>query len=129
MWPKFLKPTPVIYLVIEKIDPFIYLIDQNSDPFIYCLLIFIPIQILIAASKQGEKQQQQQQTNIIIKVSNRDARKDGPLIDIPHRKSRAIHILLCENMGPFVYFYLKIEAYSYTGEAEKGGGTSLLCHI
>ena len=44
----------------------------------------------------------------------------------------AIHILLCEKMGPFVYFYLKIEACSYTGEAEKGGyscGTSLLCHI
>ena len=54
------------------------------------------------------------------------------VIDIPHRKSRAIHILLCEKKGPFVYFYLKIEAYSYTGEAEKGGysgGTSLLCHI
>ena len=53
-------------------------------------------------------------------------------IDIPNRKSRAIHILLCEKMGPFVYFYLKIEAYSYTGEAEKvsySGGTSLLCHI
>ena len=50
-------------------------------------------------------------------------------IDIPHRKSRAIHILLCEKMGSFVYFYLKIEAYSYTGEVEKGGysgGTSLL---
>ena len=55
---------------IEKIDPFIYLIDQNIDPFIYCPLIFIPIHILIAASKQGEKQQQQQQTNIMIKVSN-----------------------------------------------------------
>ena len=53
-------------------------------------------------------------------------------IDIPHRKSRAIHILLCERMGPFVYFYLKIEAYSFTGEPEKGGysdGTSLLCHM
>ena len=63
VWPKFLKPTPVIYLVIEKIDPFIYLTDQNIDPFIYYPLIFIPI--------QGEKQQQQQQqTNIIIKVSN-----------------------------------------------------------
>ena len=24
VWPKFLKPTPIIYLVIEKIDPFIY---------------------------------------------------------------------------------------------------------
>ena len=70
MWPNFLKPTPVIYLVIEKIDPFIYLIDQNIDPFINCPLIFIPNDILIAASKQGEKQQQQQQTNIIIKVSN-----------------------------------------------------------
>ena len=55
-----------------------------------------------------------------------DARKDGPLI------YHTGNILLCEKMGPFVYFYLKIEAYSFTGEAEKGGysgGTSLLCHI
>ena len=46
VWPKFLKPAPIIYLVFEKIDPFIYLIDQNIDPFIYCPLIFIPIHIL-----------------------------------------------------------------------------------
>ena len=40
------------------------------------------------------------------------------------------HMQGCQGYS-FVYFYLKIVAYSYTGEAEKGGysgGTSLLCH-
>ena len=35
-------------------------------------------------------------------------------------------------MGPFVYFYLKTEVYSNTGEAEKGGysgGISLLLKL
>ena len=67
--------------------------------------------------------------NLFANTIYRDARKDGT-IDIPHRKSRATHILLCKKMGPFVYFYLTIEAYSYTDEAEKGGysgGTPLLC--
>ena len=92
MWPKFLKPTPIIYLVIEKIDPFIYLIDQNIDPFIYCPLIFY-----------------------------------NQFIYCPLIYGYSYTVQLCEKMGPFIYFYLKIEPYSYIGEAEKGGysgGTS-----
>ena len=32
-------------------------------------------------------------------------------------------------MGPFIYFYLKTEAYSYTGEAEKRKGGLFGRHI
>ena len=139
VWPKFLKPIPIIYLVTEKIDPFIYLIDQNIDPFIYCPLISIPIHILIAASEQGENSSTTVATNkhnykgvqqFHLNYTNY-ARKGGPLIY--HTGNLGLFIYCCvEKMGPFVYFYLKIEAYPYTGEAEKGGyssDTSLLCHI
>ena len=38
---KILKPTPIIYVILERNDLFIYLIEQNVYLFIYCPLIFI----------------------------------------------------------------------------------------
>ena len=112
MWPKFLKPTPIIYLVIEKIDPFIYLIDQNIDPFIHCPLIFIPIHILsfyrdlhfelrsiLRAYTEGEYLVTDSRDRRSLQIPGlqipiyRDARKDGPLIH--HTRNLGLFIYCC----------------------------------
>ena len=47
--------------------------------------------------------------------------RDMKSLQIPYTGNLGLFIYYCvKKMGPFVYFYLKIEAYSYTGEAEKG---------
>ena len=51
--PSVLKPTPIIYLVLEKNDLFIYLIEQNVYIFIYSSSIFIyPFLVSVNSSLQ-----------------------------------------------------------------------------
>ena len=98
--------------------PFIYLIDQNIDPFIIIIVSFdffythsysiLSFDFLYPfytnccmVSSEIDSEGVYLVTGNLFKIHIQECQKRWA-IDISHKKSRAIHILLCEKMGPFV---------------------------
>ena len=83
---------------------------------VFCFF-FIPIHILIAASYNLRRDSELDSEGVYLLTESRDRKSlqipyagmpEKMDLDILNRKSKAIHILLCEKMGPFVLFYFKI---------------------